>query len=308
MSSGFSSEEDNEIGSRECVSGFDTGLFDCEEELLRKRNVLCAVCSNVFRDPVLILGIENGGCQHSFCSECISHWMERSEQCPLCRSCIGEVIPDKNAQRRVSELPVHDVDAEISESKEKDDVDAENTLKLLKEELRREKRKIQKLEESIQNERKKHKKEMLDISENFSRQIQSLEHQKQLLFSRNLIQLHGILMEMADLKKAVLSMQMEARQNNEDSNLKNFVQRINQVSSRVLVMKSQSSLDPRRNLSKAEQSQSRIYRLREQLGVPICSSSESTNPVELIDDSLLSIDESIGLQSDPSQSSIRCRH
>ncbi|XP_067108287.1 E3 ubiquitin-protein ligase TRIM39-like [Osmerus mordax] len=49
---------------------------------LPEENLSCPVCSDVFKNPVLL------SCSHSFCKACLQeHWMEKKERdCPICRS------------------------------------------------------------------------------------------------------------------------------------------------------------------------------------------------------------------------------
>ncbi|KJH40886.1 zinc finger, C3HC4 type [Dictyocaulus viviparus] len=40
----------------------------------------CSICMNVFRKPSMLT------CGHSFCAECIQHWLIENISCPTCRS------------------------------------------------------------------------------------------------------------------------------------------------------------------------------------------------------------------------------
>ncbi|XP_060938081.1 nuclear factor 7, ovary-like isoform X1 [Limanda limanda] len=46
-----------------------------------EENLCCAVCSDVFRDPVLL------SCSHSFCKDCLKSWWKEKgvKECPLCK-------------------------------------------------------------------------------------------------------------------------------------------------------------------------------------------------------------------------------
>ena len=42
--------------------------------------LICCICANVFEDPT------ESPCQHVFCRECISRWLQDKNTCPTCRS------------------------------------------------------------------------------------------------------------------------------------------------------------------------------------------------------------------------------
>ena len=46
-----------------------------------EEDLCCAVCQDVFRDPVLL------SCSHSFCKDCVKSWWKDKEvkECPLCK-------------------------------------------------------------------------------------------------------------------------------------------------------------------------------------------------------------------------------
>ncbi|XP_061134894.1 RING finger and transmembrane domain-containing protein 2 isoform X3 [Syngnathus typhle] len=47
---------------------------------------VCALCQTRFREPVALL------CQHIFCEECLSSWLDRERACPLCRTTVVETL------------------------------------------------------------------------------------------------------------------------------------------------------------------------------------------------------------------------
>ncbi|XP_077417658.1 E3 ubiquitin-protein ligase RNFT2 isoform X3 [Vanacampus margaritifer] len=47
---------------------------------------VCAICQADFREPVALL------CQHVFCEECVSSWLDRERACPLCRATVVETL------------------------------------------------------------------------------------------------------------------------------------------------------------------------------------------------------------------------
>ncbi|XP_019741274.1 E3 ubiquitin-protein ligase RNFT2 isoform X2 [Hippocampus comes] len=47
---------------------------------------VCAICQADFREPVALL------CQHVFCEECLSSWLDRERACPLCRATVLETL------------------------------------------------------------------------------------------------------------------------------------------------------------------------------------------------------------------------
>ncbi|MGH0159424.1 UNVERIFIED_CONTAM: hypothetical protein FKN15_037338, partial [Acipenser sinensis] len=46
----------------------------------------CPICQAEFREPCLL------ACQHMFCDECISLWLNREKTCPLCRTVIADSV------------------------------------------------------------------------------------------------------------------------------------------------------------------------------------------------------------------------
>ncbi|XP_018425287.1 PREDICTED: RING finger and transmembrane domain-containing protein 1 [Nanorana parkeri] len=47
---------------------------------------ICAICQAEFKKPTVLL------CQHIFCQECISLWLNREKTCPMCRTAISSHI------------------------------------------------------------------------------------------------------------------------------------------------------------------------------------------------------------------------
>ncbi|XP_057687102.1 RING finger and transmembrane domain-containing protein 2 isoform X3 [Corythoichthys intestinalis] len=47
---------------------------------------ICAICQADFREPVVLL------CQHVFCEDCLSSWLDRERVCPLCRANVVETL------------------------------------------------------------------------------------------------------------------------------------------------------------------------------------------------------------------------
>ncbi|VDP58662.1 unnamed protein product [Heligmosomoides polygyrus] len=40
----------------------------------------CSICMNIFRKPSML------SCGHSFCADCIQHWLSENVSCPTCRT------------------------------------------------------------------------------------------------------------------------------------------------------------------------------------------------------------------------------
>ncbi|XP_060934475.1 E3 ubiquitin-protein ligase TRIM39-like [Limanda limanda] len=57
-----------------------------------EEDLCCPVCSDVFRDPVVLL------CSHSFCKDCVESWWKDKEEklCPLCKSRSSKLKPPCN--------------------------------------------------------------------------------------------------------------------------------------------------------------------------------------------------------------------
>ena len=57
-----------------------------------EENLCCAVCQDVFRDPV------NLSCSHSFCKDCVKSWWKDKEvkECPLCKRRSSRSEPPRN--------------------------------------------------------------------------------------------------------------------------------------------------------------------------------------------------------------------
>ncbi|KAG1934587.1 tripartite motif containing 35-27 [Pimephales promelas] len=70
-----------------------------------EENLLCPVCRDVFRDPVLLL------CSHSFCWACVEQYWEQSvcQRCPVCRAdfCMGRP-PCNRALKDLCEIFLRD--------------------------------------------------------------------------------------------------------------------------------------------------------------------------------------------------------
>ncbi|XP_074198801.1 E3 ubiquitin-protein ligase RNFT1 isoform X2 [Camelus bactrianus] len=47
---------------------------------------ICSVCQAEFQKPILLI------CQHIFCEECITLWLNREKTCPLCRTVISDHV------------------------------------------------------------------------------------------------------------------------------------------------------------------------------------------------------------------------
>lgn len=59
--------------------GFDITQFLESEKI--KSDLICSICSDVLKAPVII-----DGCEHVFCRECLEKWMDSNEICPLDRN------------------------------------------------------------------------------------------------------------------------------------------------------------------------------------------------------------------------------
>lgn len=46
-------------------------------------------------------------CNHTFCSECIFTWTQKSNQCPVCRGNIYKTIEDTNEMNEMNEIVIH---------------------------------------------------------------------------------------------------------------------------------------------------------------------------------------------------------
>ncbi|XP_074525098.1 zinc-binding protein A33-like [Halichoeres trimaculatus] len=57
-----------------------------------EENFLCAICQNIFTDPVVLL------CSHSFCKNCLQSWWrwKQIQQCPLCMEVNAMSDPPRN--------------------------------------------------------------------------------------------------------------------------------------------------------------------------------------------------------------------
>lgn len=93
--------------------GWDLSLFEDSQDELVKRDVVCPICTNVLRDPVIVVkGADPSGCQHIFCKSCLERWehqaLSSSEEfrCPLCRERIDSVIEDKASVRRMANIVI----------------------------------------------------------------------------------------------------------------------------------------------------------------------------------------------------------
>jgi hypothetical protein len=63
----------------------------------------CAICLTAISDPTTLVA-----CTHSFCYECISQWLRKSNKCPLCKSKSSAFIrssQDSNAQLLIYRHP-----------------------------------------------------------------------------------------------------------------------------------------------------------------------------------------------------------
>lgn len=69
-------------------------------------DVVCSICSDVFCDPVCVLGSDlSTGCQHTYCRECLNNWQRaRGTCCPLCRDPLANIVTDRAMMRRLASL------------------------------------------------------------------------------------------------------------------------------------------------------------------------------------------------------------
>eukprot|EP00475_Leptophrys_vorax_P023780 TRINITY_DN32694_c0_g1_i1.p1 TRINITY_DN32694_c0_g1~~TRINITY_DN32694_c0_g1_i1.p1 ORF type:complete len:344 (+),score=49.84 TRINITY_DN32694_c0_g1_i1:87-1118(+) len=89
----------------EGVGGYDCQWFDVGEETLRERELICSVCTGVYKDPIILLAPDaDAACHHTFCKSCLNGWIARASNCPLCRAPLGNCVPDKAVERRISDL------------------------------------------------------------------------------------------------------------------------------------------------------------------------------------------------------------
>ncbi|KAL7716058.1 RING-type domain-containing protein [Entamoeba marina] len=57
----------------------------------------CCICYDDYKDPI------TAPCGHTFCYECILHWVERAGNCPLCKQAISyEQLVGINRQNRTT--------------------------------------------------------------------------------------------------------------------------------------------------------------------------------------------------------------
>ncbi|XP_071443126.1 E3 ubiquitin-protein ligase RNFT2 [Hetaerina americana] len=74
------------------MQDLEVGVRPSAEELL-KAGDRCPICQDSFTSPILL----SQGCgRHIFCEACILHWLDREQNCPLCRA----KVPTANGSRR----------------------------------------------------------------------------------------------------------------------------------------------------------------------------------------------------------------
>merc|ERR1712142_991089 len=78
---------DPEAGSSRGVAGAGPGLFQDMMDNFRElaeSQLQCAVCSELFVEATSI------NCGHTFCNNCITEWMKKKANCPVCRTDIKQ--------------------------------------------------------------------------------------------------------------------------------------------------------------------------------------------------------------------------
>ena len=74
------------------ASGDSAGLFQDMLSNFKEfvdNHLSCSVCSEILVFPSTVVT-----CGHTFCNLCIEKWNKRSEDCPICRSKIDDIIPN----------------------------------------------------------------------------------------------------------------------------------------------------------------------------------------------------------------------
>lgn len=54
----------------------------------------CSICRVPFREPASLR------CEHTFCHQCIEHWLEENDSCPTCRRTLRSTSPRRRARAR----------------------------------------------------------------------------------------------------------------------------------------------------------------------------------------------------------------
>ena len=83
---------DPEAGSSRGVAGAGPGLFQDMMDNFRElaeSQLQCAVCSELFVEATSI------NCGHTFCNYCITEWMKKKANCPVCRTDIKQSVQCK---------------------------------------------------------------------------------------------------------------------------------------------------------------------------------------------------------------------
>lgn len=50
------------------------------KEQIRQYGPHCPICHEIYNTPVLL------SCRHIFCEDCLSHWFNSEQTCPMCRA------------------------------------------------------------------------------------------------------------------------------------------------------------------------------------------------------------------------------
>ena len=79
----------NESSTSSAAAGKQEATEEEDEEEKNKHMFECNICLDTASDPVVTM------CGHFYCWPCIAMWLERSNQCPVCKSGISKekIIP-----------------------------------------------------------------------------------------------------------------------------------------------------------------------------------------------------------------------
>ena len=59
----------------------------------------CTICQDRLSDPVILR------CNHIFCEDCVSEWLDRESTCPLCRAIVPKAGKLRFSDGNTSMIP-----------------------------------------------------------------------------------------------------------------------------------------------------------------------------------------------------------